>query len=289
MNQTLENTKWIETIIQDYVDTSPENTLGNENNDKAFSRPLVGFSNGDDPLYEEFKSHVGSFCLTPWELFAVSYREFSVKPKDLSVISWILPHTKPTKKENRKEKYYPSERWARARVFGENFNDRLRKHLVENLNYRGYSAAAPLLTPQFIMRISPKYGYSSTWSERHAAYASGLGTFGLCDGLITPAGKAMRVGSVIAQIRLSPTTRPYSNHNEYCLFFAHGICGKCISRCPVKAITKNGKDKDRCYKHLIPDTQDYVTSHYGFNGHACGLCQTGVPCESKIPKKNDGL
>jgi ferredoxin len=99
----------------------------------------------------------------------------------------------------------------------------------------------------------------------------------------------MRVGSIIAQVRLSPTIRPYSNHNEYCLFFAHGICGKCISRCPVEAITKNGKDKDLCYKHLIPDTQDYVTSSYGFNGHACGLCQTGVPCESKIPKKKDGL
>ena len=46
------------------------------------------------------------------------------------------------------------------------------------------------------MKMSEKYGMASCWSERHAAFVSGLGTFGLCDGLITPVGKAMRCGSV---------------------------------------------------------------------------------------------
>ena len=36
-------------------------------------------------------------------------------------------------------------------------------------------------------RISP---YISTWSERHAMYAAGLGTFGLSKGLITKKGMA---------------------------------------------------------------------------------------------------
>ena len=39
--------------------------------------------------------------------------------------------------------------------------------------------------------MSEKYAYASTWSERHAAYAAGLGTFGLSDGLITAAGQGM--------------------------------------------------------------------------------------------------
>lgn len=146
---------------------------------------------------------------------------------------------------------------------------------------------APALTPQFSIIISPKHGYGSTWSERHAAYASGLGTFGLCDGLITQVGKAMRTGSVIAQIEIAPTIRPYNDHHAYCLFYTRGFCGKCMARCPVGAITEAGKNKQLCYNHLFPVIKDYVKSHYGFEGYGCGLCQTSVPCESKIPTKKD--
>ena len=206
------------------------------------------------------------------------------KPEELTVISWILPQTKATRSDNTKENFYPSERWARARIFGEEVNVKLKKHLVKSIESAGYKAIAPSLTPQFSMRISPKYGFASTWSERHAAYASGLGTFGLCDGLITPVGKAMRTGSVIAQIHIPPTHRPYTNHHEYCLFFTKGTCGKCISRCPVDAISKSGKDKEICFKHLFPVTKDYVSNNFGFQGYGCGLCQTGVPCESGIPE-----
>ena len=209
----------------------------------------------------------------------------NVKPEELTVISWILPQTKATKADNRKESFYPSERWARARIFGEKVNEKLRKHVVATLESKGYPAVAPSLTPQFSVRISPKYGFASTWSERHAAYASGLGTFGLCDGLITPVGKAMRTGSVVARIQVPPTPRPYKDHHEYCLFFTEGTCKECISRCPVGAITEKGKDKSACYRHLFQTTKDYVTPKYGFDGYGCGLCQTGVPCESKIPLK----
>jgi hypothetical protein len=52
MNQSVESSVWIETIIKDFIDHSPENTLKNHDNDKAFETPLVGFSRGDDPLYE---------------------------------------------------------------------------------------------------------------------------------------------------------------------------------------------------------------------------------------------
>jgi epoxyqueuosine reductase len=129
--------------------------------------------------------------------------------------------------------------------------------------------------------------YASTWSERHAAYAAGLGTFGLCDGLITPAGKAVRVGSVIANIQIRPTPRPYTDHHGYCLFYTQGLCGKCIPRCPVGALSENGHNKRTCRSHIRPATEDYVKTNFGFEGYGCGLCQTGVPCESKIPTKMD--
>jgi epoxyqueuosine reductase len=287
MNLFAENSHWIETVIKEYIDHSPENTLKNSDNDKAFETPLVGFSKGDDPLYEAYKEHVGPFFLTPWEIFATTFFEFNVKPEELTVISWILPHNPKTKADNRKEKRVPSERWARGRIIGEQVNESLRKHVVKTLMTKGFQSVAPSLTPQFSFRISPKYGFASTWSERHAAYASGLGTFGLCDGLITPVGKAMRTASVVARIEVPPTPRPYTDHHEYCLFFTQGICGKCIKRCPAGAITEKGKDKTLCAGHLLQVTKDYVSTHYGFDGYGCGLCQTGVPCESKIPSEKD--
>jgi epoxyqueuosine reductase QueG len=286
-SQSSEPGPWAADIIREFIEKSPENTLQNEANEKAFSTPLVGFSKGNNPLYEDYKEHVGPFYMTPWEVFAITFRDFSVKPGELTVISWILPQTQATKADNRKETFYPSERWARARIFGEQVNEKLRKHLVAALESKGYQAVAPSLTSQFSIRISPKYGFASTWSERHAAFASGLGTFGLCDGLITPVGKAIRTGSVVARIQVPPTLRPYTDHHEYCLFFTEGTCKKCISRCPVGAITEEGKDKPICYRHLFPVTKDYVASEYGFDGYGCGLCQTGVPCESKIPAKQD--
>jgi len=30
-----------------------------------------------------------------------------------------------------------------------------------------------------------------------------------------------------------------------------------------------------------------VRENYGFAGYGCGLCQTGVPCEAKIPAPED--
>ena len=151
----------------------------------------------------------------------------------------------------------------------------------------GHQALAPMLSDQWKRKKSDTYVFASTWSERHAAYASGLGTFGLCDGLITPLGKAMRTGSVVAHIKIPPTQRPYSDHHAYCLWFTQGICGKCISRCPVDALDESGHDKIKCRAHIRPATADYVKSNYGFDGYGCGLCQTNVPCESKIPTRKD--
>lgn len=287
MIETERASEWIKSIIKDYINASPDNTLMNKENEKAFDTPLVGFSNGSDTIFEDFKDHVGPFYMTPWEVFSITFRGISVKLEDLTVISWVLPHIKATKEDNRKEDFYPAERWARGRIYGEEVNVKLRKHVVSSLEAEGIKAVAPSLTTQFSMRLSPKYGFSSTWSERHAAYASGLGTFGLCDGLITPVGKAMRVGSVVAGIKVTVTKRPYKNHNEYCLFYTKGICGKCIPKCPAGAITEKGKDKNLCVGHLYPTTSEYVTSKFGFKGYGCGHCQTGVPCESKIPTEED--
>jgi epoxyqueuosine reductase QueG len=278
---------WLTNTIEEFVKQSPQNSLQNNANDKAFDEHLVGFSKGNDPLYEDYKQHVGPFHWTPMEIFNQAFRELSVSPEELTVISWILPQTASTKSDNQQQTKWPAERWARARIYGEEFNVKLRKHVVQTLQNDGYEAVAPMLSPMWSRKESEQYGFASTWSERHAAYASGLGTFGLCDGLITPLGKAMRTGSVVACIQIPPTPRPYSDHHAYCPFFTQGICGKCIARCPVGAITEDGHDKDRCSKHTSVAAKKYTKTHYGFDGKGCGLCQTMVPCESKIPTRED--
>ena len=274
---------WIETVISDFIDNSPENTLQGSFQEKAFENPLVGFASGDDPLYETYKEVVGPFHWTPLEIFTETFPGVSANAAELSVISWILPQTRATKADNRREDTYPAERWARARIFGEEVNVKLRNRVVDVLQKAGYEAVAPMLAPGWEKKLSDKYVFASTWSERHAAYAAGLGTFGLCDGLITPRGKAMRTGSVVARVKVPPTPRPYDDHHAYCLFYSQGICGKCIKRCPVDALSKNGHDKVKCLQHLKPATEEYVKANYDFDGYGCGLCQVGVPCESRIP------
>jgi hypothetical protein len=56
LNKPIEDpAAWMETTIKTFINNSAENTLKNKENDKAWADPLVGFSHGNDPLYQEFK------------------------------------------------------------------------------------------------------------------------------------------------------------------------------------------------------------------------------------------
>ena len=272
-------------IIRSFVADSSLNTMQNGTDEPAWDQVLVGFASGADQIWQQYKEYVGAFHWTPWEVFNQHIPEENVSAEGLTVISWILPQRESVRKTNRLSTNYPSEEWARIRVYGENFNVALRRHLVECLEKAGYKAVAPMLVSNWTIVKSQRFSYASTWSERHAAHAAGLGTFGLCDGLITARGKAMRTGSVVAKISLEPDPRPYADHRAYCLFYAEGTCGKCIDRCPAGAITKNGHDKEKCRQYLI-QSRKYVKETYNFEGYGCGLCQVGVPCESLIPVKS---
>lgn len=287
MNNHQDLSLWVEDLIKDFTRTSSANSLRNDLEEPAWDEPLVGFSSGDDPLYRQFKRDISESYLTPGEFFSMTFPEEQCSASELAVMSWVLPHTAVIKTDHRKETSLPSERWSRARVYGEDFNAELRRHVVHALTEAGYQALAPCLSPLYGTITSERFGRASTWSERHAAYAAGLGTFGLCDGLITAAGKAVRIGSVIARIAIPATAKPYDTHHAYCLFFAKGTCGKCRDRCPVGAITEAGHDKEICSNYTRSVTAPYVKSLLGIDGYACGLCQTAVPCESRIPLKNE--
>jgi len=147
----------------------------------------------------------------------------------------------------------------------------------------------------------PKRVYSSTWSERHAAYAAGLGLFGLNGALITPLGINVRLGSLITNLPVGRTARlPRADHRAACLEDGGAACGRCVGRCPVGAISGNGLDKVKCNgmrkavedrsRSAGPASALLVASLQIVNGRrtwryplGCALCQCGVPCEGSDP------
>jgi epoxyqueuosine reductase len=68
---------WLRREIVDFVATSPLNTLGSPGGEIAWDSPLVGFSRGDDGIYQEYKSHIGDFYWTPMEIFQLTFPEVS--------------------------------------------------------------------------------------------------------------------------------------------------------------------------------------------------------------------
>lgn len=229
-----------------------------------------------DPQVEFWMALAGPAMSTPFEIFHGSFPDSSARADDLTIISWISPVSEQIKLDNRSETDFPSERGARTKYYSETFQDALTAHLVLKLKEIGIRGTVP---PSKIIQVSSRYGLASAWSERHAAYVSGHGTFGLCDGLITRKGKAVICGCVIAQVVIPPTTREYADHHAWCLHYAKGRCDGCIKRCPASAVNSRGHDKMRCREYCFGPGKDYMREQFGFDEYVCGLCQSAVPCE----------
>ena len=268
-------------VIEQLVRDSEKNRLDMIDGTPIFDSPLVGFADGNDPLFVEYKHIIGDFHFTPQEILKKHFPTWDQQEDSCSVISWVLPLKEATRRSNARQQKYPSERWAHSKLFGEQFNSYVRSTVVDSLLKDGFLAVAPVLSPCYGTRYSPDI--ASSWSERHVAYVAGLGTFGLSDGFITSKGIAIRCGSIVTNFKMEPTNRRYQNHLENCLFFNSGTCGLCIERCPVGAIDEKGHDKVKCREFCNITSGEYVSEHYGVDVSCCGLCQTGVPCESEIP------
>lgn len=273
-------------LIRHFLDTSLENTLGLAPHEPAWEDFLLAAARGDDPMFERFKNAVGPFHWTPHQFFCHHFPELRAEPQELAVISWVLPQREAVRLDHRKAVNRPSERWSRSRHYGELCNKLLRAHVARLLTRMGHPAAAPVDSASWRRFLDTPRSIASSWSERHIAFACGHGTFGLSDGLITPRGKAVRLGSVVARIDVEPARRPYGDdHHAWCLHFSQGSCTACAARCPIGAITEAGHDKDACRTFLMQTCRPFVKERQlGFEVSACGLCQVGVPCEHRIPK-----
>ena len=280
----------LEQQIKNFINENEKNRRTEMGSGVYWEGPLVGFASGIDPLFQKYKNIIGSFHLTPQEIIRNGFKEKGAyfhesEFEQISVISWILPTPEDTRKSNRMEEQFPSKLWAYTKDFGEICNSALRRYVTSYLEKLGYVAVAPILSPGFRLFRDENVGWTSNWSERHIAYVCGLGTFSLNDGFISPKGIALRIGSVVTTLKLRPSERKYRDYKENCILFRNEKCGKCIRRCPSGAITEEGHDKDKCLKYMNSESFKLKYLEYGLQTtpSACGLCQTGIPCEFEIP------
>jgi len=280
---------WFKEKIEKFLTEDQSNKMNGVDgihifNPKNFS---VGFCDGNDPIFEEYKKIIGKFHLTPEEAYTKFCERNNIlcSTENLSVVAYILPINQKTRDENLEySNEMPSERWAHTRLFGEEANQKLQKFLIKNLKQEGINAVAPM-TQGYMFRIHRKHEngvWASTWSHRHMAFAAGLGSFGLSDGFINECGIAMRCGSLIVDYKL-PSDAEKRPDDPY--YFCTN-CGACIERCPVGAISfENRHDKLKCSLHVMSSIP-YIKDNYKINIYSCGLCQVGVPCEKGIPAED---
>ena len=238
-----------------------------------FEEPVFGVSAADDPLYIEYKKAgvIGDMFMAPEEWL----------PGAKSVVSFFLPFTQRVRASNPGDPGNTSPEWLHARIEGQAFLNGFMRTIKEYFESKGFAACVPTLDERFGLQFEPLAGddpegvhINSRWSERHAAYVSGLGTFCLSRGLISSKGVAGRDGSVIVTKTIRPDARPYSGIYDYCI-----RCGACIARCPANAISlEHGKNHKLCRTWVDQSKQTYAP-RYG-----CGKCQVGVPCEHGIPE-----
>ncbi|WP_409199882.1 hypothetical protein [Methanobrevibacter sp. DSM 116169] len=239
-----------------------------------FEEPLIRFAPINDPLFEEYKTIIGDFHLSPTEAFEFIYGENSIK--DGSVISIALPLSKQMKELNKNDDI-PSEEWILLLKSLKPFFADFTEHVSNTLKKEGYGCVNP--NSEEFFKITKNHGLSSNWSQKHIAYACGLGTFGLNSTFITEKGRSALFISFVTDLLIKADIRPYDNFTANCLFFHEDGCEECIKRCPVDAISEDGIDKVKCYEFTI--LQKNKTEGYG-----CGLCLVDVPCENENPIKS---
>lgn len=256
--------------MAEFVTRDSRNAMPAHGGMAIYEQPLTAFADASDPIFEQLKTKdvLGPQFIVPkaWLTSAAA------------VVSYFLPFTKEVRASNRLPGMV-SEEWASARIDGEAFNNALRLFVADFLRCEGYEAVAPSLDPRFSVSVPPEGGCGvSNWSERHVAYVAGLGTFGLHKGLITQKGSAGRFGSVVTSLPLAPTKRPYSGAFDYCPYITEEKCGSCVARCPARAITPTGKDKEICARYIDTEVRPRFAPRYG-----CAKCNVAVPCEAGIP------
>ena len=295
------NKEFLEHLKGFFVESNLNRLHKNYGEVPIFSSPIMGVANGDDIIFQKFNEVVGPEHLTPSQMWQACGEKL-ISQSELRVISIVFPFSEEIRKESSdivkpSKVTLPAETYSVGRNYSEAFKAETLRQAIKFFIKKGYRAVAPMLSK--VYSIILKNRFYSTWSERHIAFAAGLGTFSLHEGLITNVGCNIRLASLITdtpfKITLRKTENPYGN----CLYYNEGICRECEKRCPAKAITKEGHDKIKCSEHvhrverkMIAKIRPILKAHRRqINGLlrppcypvGCAFCQFQVPCMDKNP------
>jgi epoxyqueuosine reductase QueG len=269
---------------------------------RIFDTPIFGVAKGDDPIFVKYKEVVGPKHLTPAEMWLQSGLPHDQQIAGrLRTVSIIFPYVDRIREESKTARRMPAEIYSVGRNFANAFMDDVLEKTITFFQKKGFQATSGMRSPAFQIIVNEDpLGIYSTWSERHMAFAAGLGTFSLHEGFISEIGCNIRIASVITDAPLAVTARksdePYAN----CLYYANGKCKKCAERCPGDAISEGGHDKLKCYlygqivqEEITGRLKELLKPHLRYiNGEeqwsypvGCAFCQFDVPCMRKNPVK----
>jgi len=308
-------------FLKTLFDSSELNRLPEEyGGHRLFKEPTIGVSAGNDPIFGRFKEVVTPTHLTPAEMWSKSASSKHRSKKDLpigspqpdagtwtdladlsaklKVLSIVFPYTKSILDDGSgSSKRTPLTGLALncAHVFHTEVYEKTVQFFVDN----GYRIMAPQKSRfHSILLTFSKPHLVSVWSERHYAFAAGLGSFGLAEHLITEHGCNVRLASFITDAPLEVTPRTNDDPFANCLHFAGGGCAKCAARCPGRALTEDSHSKVLCEftrRKVSSTIRDELTPflkpvrrhimYFTMEDYAigCGICQFNVPCMDRNP------
>lgn len=252
--KTLPNISPLQQAVGKLLETTPHNRMPGTGT-LIYDSPVFGVSAAQDPIYPKLKEAVSLGHYLPEDLLSGAK----------SVISYFLPYTEAVRKTNDGPDEAQAQ-WSLAHRQGAYAAELVRRFIAKRLDILGARSLVVFHDSRYRTGT-----LISNWSERHAAFISGLGTFGLHKSLITEKGCAGRLDSVITDYELAPSKRDYEGVYDRCV-----KCYTCVDRCPVAAITKTGKDIRACARYVVARKTDPEQA-------VCGKCLTLVPCESGVP------
>jgi epoxyqueuosine reductase len=197
-------------------------------------------------------------------------------PTARSVLVFFIPFRKELVRENHQGDR-PCRNWGLAYVQTNDLINRLSQALAGLLTARGLRCGLTPATHNF-----NEDKLMARWSHKHLGHLVHLGRFGTHHMLITPAGCAGRLGSLVTEAELGE--HPLIETREACLLKAGKACGLCVAACPVEALRANGFQRGRCWARLKDNRAvlDYLAD-LPESTHVCGKCAAVMPCSFGNP------